>query len=228
MEGIIERNTDLDYFSFTMSSAGNVTLDINPNAVGRDHWYGTGTPTGTVGANLDILAKIHNSDGSVRETSNPVEELIASFDVNLPAGNYYLSIDGTGKGNPATNGYSDYASLGYYSISGTGWDDPRVLGDFTGEGDINSADWVIFRDNNQSSLGTTDPEVSYLLGDLDGDLDSDIYDFNLFREAYELANPAPGAFAAMVSGTAVPEPNSLLMLAAGAVGLGMNQRRRAG
>ena len=42
-----------------------------------------------------------------------------SFSANLGAGTYYLQIDGTGSGNPATDGYSDYGSLGTFSISGT-------------------------------------------------------------------------------------------------------------
>lgn len=52
-------------------------------------------------------------------TSNPVDKIYASFDENLPAGSYYLSIDGTGMGDPGANpptGYSDYGCLGYYSI----------------------------------------------------------------------------------------------------------------
>ncbi len=36
----------------------------------------------------------------------------------MTAGTYYLSVEGVGKGDPAT-GYSDYGSLGYYSISGS-------------------------------------------------------------------------------------------------------------
>ena len=52
-------------------------------------------------------------------TSNPSEALNAEFNVTLPAGSYYLSIQGTGFGNPPTDGYSDYGSLGYYGISGS-------------------------------------------------------------------------------------------------------------
>jgi serralysin len=160
-EGIIGRHNntvddnDLDYFSFSMASAGQVTFDINPNKVGRDHWYGTGTPTGTVGANLDILAEIRDSNGDVIHTSNPIETLDASFDVNLPAGDYYLSIDGTGKGDPATNGYSEYGSLGYFSIMGSGWDDPGppdLPGDFDLNGEVNGLDFLLWQQDPNVGL----------------------------------------------------------------------------
>jgi hypothetical protein len=100
--GIIERNTDLDFFSFYTGS-GTVTLSVSPAARGP---------------NLDILATLYDGMGAVVDTSNPIGALDASFSLPLSAGTYYLSIDGTGEGDPAT-GYSDYASLGYYAISGT-------------------------------------------------------------------------------------------------------------
>jgi serralysin len=100
-EGIIERTTDLDYFSFAMPSSGDVQIAVDPD---------------NLAPNLDILAKLHAADGTVLYTSNPPATLNAEFDVSLPAGDYYLSIDGTGFGDPATDGYSDYGSLGYYSV----------------------------------------------------------------------------------------------------------------
>jgi len=100
-EGIIEQTTDVDYFSFMISGSGHVQIAINPD---------------NLAANLDILAKLLAADGTVLYTSNPPDALNAQFDVNLPAGAYYISVDGTGFGDPATNGYSDYGSLGYYSI----------------------------------------------------------------------------------------------------------------
>ncbi len=102
-EGIIERNTDQDFFSFT-TDQGQVTLSIDP------------APRGP---NLDILATLYDSSGVVIATSNPVGALNASFSLSLLAGTYYISIDGTGEGNPLVTGYSDYGSLGYYSITGT-------------------------------------------------------------------------------------------------------------
>lgn len=100
-EGIIEQRTDVDYFSFAMAGSGRVQIDIDPDYLAP---------------NLDILAKLHAADGTVLYTSNPLAALDARFDVNLAAGNYFLSVDGTGFGDPAVDGYSDYGSLGYYSV----------------------------------------------------------------------------------------------------------------
>jgi len=101
-EGIIERNTDRDYFSFTTGN-GTVSLTINPSQRGP---------------NLDILATLYDGAANVIATSNPLDRLDASLSINLLAGTYYLAIEGTGKA-PLTTGYSGYASLGYYSIAGT-------------------------------------------------------------------------------------------------------------
>jgi hypothetical protein len=45
--------------------------------------------------------------------------LNASMTKTLASGKYYISIEGTGAGDPVTGGYSDYASIGSYSITGT-------------------------------------------------------------------------------------------------------------
>lgn len=103
-EGIIEKNTDLDFFAFALTSGGELQVSIRPDSLAP---------------NLDILARIHDASGTVLHTSNPSEALDAEFNVTLPAGDYYLSLQGTGFGNPPTDGYSDYGSLGYYCISGS-------------------------------------------------------------------------------------------------------------
>ncbi|MCG8510147.1 MAG: hypothetical protein MI741_13040, partial [Rhodospirillales bacterium] len=99
--GVISRSTDLDYLRFE-TGGGNVSLNIDPAAVG---------------ANLDVLARLYDSDGNLLASSNPSSQLSASISMSLSAGTYYLSIDGTSKGS-ASNGYSEYGSLGQYSISG--------------------------------------------------------------------------------------------------------------
>ena len=108
-EGVIEQRTDVDYFSFTLTGPGTVSLVINGDVYPSDASHRS--------SNLDVLAKIHNAAGTVLHTSNPAAEIHASFtNLALAAGTYYLSIDGTGLNTP-TDGYSDYGSLGYYSIT---------------------------------------------------------------------------------------------------------------
>jgi len=103
---------------------------------------------------------------------------------------------------------------------------PIVLADLNFDGTVSGLDWPIFLSGNHRDLSAMSAAEAYQKGDLNGDGDNDIYDFDLFRKAFEAANPAPGAFAAMVASYA-PEPGSIMLLAAGAAGLGMRRRRRA-
>jgi hypothetical protein len=101
--GIIERNSDVDFFSFT-TGAGVISLAIAPS--GRS-------------PNLDILAELYNAAGTLVATSNPTDLLAASISATVSAGTYYLKVDGVGKGDPLGTGYTDYGSLGQYAITGT-------------------------------------------------------------------------------------------------------------
>jgi Ca2+-binding RTX toxin-like protein len=98
--GIIERNTDIDYYSFT-TVANTITITVNPF---------------TRGPNLDIWAGLYNSGGTLIASSNPPDLLSASITISVAAGTYYLAIDGVGKGDPLSTGYTDYGSLGQYFI----------------------------------------------------------------------------------------------------------------
>ncbi|BBD58845.1 Na-Ca exchanger/integrin-beta4 [Nostoc sp. HK-01] len=101
--GIIERNTDVDFYSF-VTGAGAINLTVDPFSRGP---------------NLDILAKLYNSAGTLIASSNPTDLLSAAIATTVAAGTYYLAIDGVGKGDPLSTGYTDYGSLGQYFISGT-------------------------------------------------------------------------------------------------------------
>jgi hypothetical protein len=123
--GIIERNTDVDWFRFS-TGTGAISLSIR-NACRVFSSNGDGTFSTqyleSLGPNLDISATIYNAGGNVIATSNPDDRLDASFDnLILEDGDYYLSVEGVGFGTPFANppsGYTDYASLGQYLISGT-------------------------------------------------------------------------------------------------------------
>lgn len=97
--GIIERDTDIDVFQFVV--AGSIEASIKPIAVG---------------ANLDVLAEILDSNGSVIATSNPLGAIDASFSLTVAPGRYYLRVQGTGEGDPLQTGYTDYGSLGQYTV----------------------------------------------------------------------------------------------------------------
>jgi len=103
--GIISNEADYDFFTFT-TGGGNVS--INANTVSRD-------------GNLHLLMRLYNSAGAEMGTywnSDPFA-LNASMNVNLPAGKYFIGVDGNGAGNAASGGYSAYGSIGSYSITGT-------------------------------------------------------------------------------------------------------------
>jgi hypothetical protein len=102
--GIIEQNTDVDFYWFLTSGISALNFSINP---------------ATRGPNLDILAELYNSSGVLIASSNPTDFLSANISTTVTAGTYYLKIDGVGKGDPLTTGYSDYGSLGQYFIDGT-------------------------------------------------------------------------------------------------------------
>jgi hypothetical protein len=102
-EGIIETTADEDSFRFA-TSGGMLTLDINNVAFNP---------------NLDLKAEILDSSGQVIATHDPADSLDAFFSgLDLPAGDYFLRVSGTGNGD-LTTGCPDYASLGAYTITGT-------------------------------------------------------------------------------------------------------------
>ena len=104
-DGVIETNTDVDVFRFDLSGSTNV-LDLSVAPVG-------------VGPNLDVEAKLFDDSGNVVASNNPANSLDASLNIQLAAGTYLLTVDGVGKGDPQTTGYSNYGSLGQYTVSGT-------------------------------------------------------------------------------------------------------------
>ncbi|MFN8508306.1 MAG: pre-peptidase C-terminal domain-containing protein [Dehalococcoidia bacterium] len=111
--GVISTAADVDYFSFT-AAAGALSV--------------TATPA-SVAPNLDILFELRNSAGTVLTSTNPAAAMTnndtatglgATISYSLPStGTYYLAVSGVGSGDAASGGYSDYASLGQYSLSGT-------------------------------------------------------------------------------------------------------------
>lgn len=101
--GIIEKNTDVDLFSF---SAGNGSINITVNPYDYK-------------PNLDAKIELIDAAGSVVSSSDPATVEAPFLNTTVTAGTYYLRIDGVGYLNPLNTGYSDYGSLGQYTISGS-------------------------------------------------------------------------------------------------------------
>jgi hypothetical protein len=99
-QGVVERSNDVDVFEVV--TAGALKVAVAPAAISP---------------NLDVLAEIWSAAGTVLFTSNPLDALGASFDLTVAAGRYYLAVRGTGKGDVAGTGYSNYGSLGQYTVS---------------------------------------------------------------------------------------------------------------
>lgn len=99
--GNIEKSGDTDVFEFE-SGAGDIALDISPSSS-----FG----------NLDIRAELYDFSGNLVSSSNPSTQLGASLSASVATGTYFLHVRATGYGS-ADTGFTEYASLGGYEVSG--------------------------------------------------------------------------------------------------------------
>ncbi len=100
--GLITTENDSDHFSFT-TGGGTVTI--------------TATPAPK--PNLDILLQLLDASGNLLASSNPDTATNASLSTTVSAGNYFLKIRGTGRGDPLADGYTAYGSVGTYTLTGS-------------------------------------------------------------------------------------------------------------
>lgn len=100
VSGVIEQRTDKDFFQFT-TGAGSITLSLS---------------VASRGPNLDGRLDLYDAGGNFIASGDP-SGLPATLTRTVTAGTYYVSVDGVGWGDPATTGYSDYASAGAYRLS---------------------------------------------------------------------------------------------------------------
>jgi hypothetical protein len=114
VSGVISTRTDVDAFRFT-TLGGNITVSAT---------------TVDPGGNLDIQLTLLNSAGGTVTTANPTTTLAAgtsyataglnaSISQTLAAGTYTVLVDGAGQGDWRIDGFSDYGSIGSYTIGVT-------------------------------------------------------------------------------------------------------------
>lgn len=97
--GIITTAADKDAFVFT-TTGGTISITASPSSP-----Y----------TNLNVELSLRTSDGTVIVTDNQDGILSATVNKTLTAGSYMLIVDGAGE----AGSYSDYGSVGNYSLSGT-------------------------------------------------------------------------------------------------------------
>jgi hypothetical protein len=108
IEGLIGSRTDVDVVKLTLP-AGSVTVTASP---------------AVLQPNLDISLQLLTAAGTVVGTADPASGSLlsratgmgASVTATLTGGEYYAVIDGVGAGSPLSTGYSDYGSVGRYTL----------------------------------------------------------------------------------------------------------------
>lgn len=108
-KGVLERNTDVDVFTF--DAGGAVKLTVTP-------WTNS---MSTKGGNLDVALELRDAANTVLATNNPATDTFATVQATLAQGTYYLYVRNTGAGAPTNSsptGYTSYASIGQYFVNG--------------------------------------------------------------------------------------------------------------
>jgi hypothetical protein len=114
VSGVVSTRADVDAFAAELTCAGTLTATAQPDPLAP---------------NLDIRLRLLDATGTQVASANPVSGSVdattasgmsARISQSVPAGSYYLQVEGVGAGNPATTGYSDYGSLGAYTLKVAG------------------------------------------------------------------------------------------------------------
>ncbi|QDT67450.1 hypothetical protein MalM25_03480 [Planctomycetes bacterium MalM25] len=180
-EGLIEQNTDYDFFEF-FANQGTITIEALPVAFGP---------------NLDIKLELRDPNGNLIAEGAPDDQLDAILvGTAFVPGYYTVAVTGDASQavpqpiSPDATDYTDYGSLGEYQLSITAplgpEPDPYEKNDFLGEAyDAPYADYTIYgsiqQGGDEDFYKWTAGENGTLKADLrffhsDGDLDLRIYD----------------------------------------------------
>ena len=111
--GVMETESDVDFFRFKVPNSANGKTTVTVDAWG-------------VGANVDSKMDLLGPLGGLIASKNPAVSMVnaseatglgATVKKQLTGGKtYYVRITGTGYGDPATTGYSEYGSIGRYTL----------------------------------------------------------------------------------------------------------------
>ena len=146
--GIIQSRTDADLYRV---DAGTGALSFNLATAAPD-------------ANLDLSLGLYDGSGNLLATANP-SSLGASLSAVVTSGTYYLAVDGAGSGTAST-GYTDYGSLGQFSLTGS-VPSPSGQPPVAVTAQTTPVTGMAPLTVNFSSAGSSDPEASPLSYDWD-------------------------------------------------------------
>lgn len=117
--GIVSTRSDVDVFAVTTTCSATLSAAVNP---------------GPRSPNLDARVRILDASGGTLASADPPATMVdydvagglgATASTTLPAGTYYVEVDGVGYGTAST-GYTDYASLGQYTVQVNGCTGPTT------------------------------------------------------------------------------------------------------
>ena len=107
--GIISTRVDVDTFSITVAQRTEITVAAAPAQTSPD----LDISLTLNGPGIDLFDDPASGTVSVDIATG----LGASITTTVDAGSYTVAVDGVGAGDPLTTGYSDYASVGAYTVS---------------------------------------------------------------------------------------------------------------
>lgn len=114
---------DVDVFVLQLAPGGDINLAIRP---ATEAWIaGQAAPSVELDAttSLDVKVTVHDSNHSVVFVADDPDRPDAQVTLSgLAGGTYYVTVDGTGLGDPMATppqGYTEYGSLGGYQVSGS-------------------------------------------------------------------------------------------------------------
>lgn len=112
--GTITERSDVDLFLLSLND-GN--LEITVSSLDVDSSGSSGEET--QGGNLAIDTRLLDQNGAELMVGQAYGDVLlgSRIETQVQAGTYYLEVGGGGRGNNASDGFSDYASLGQYSIT---------------------------------------------------------------------------------------------------------------
>ncbi len=115
--GVIQNRNDVDVFQLDIPISGRLLLSAYPTT---NNYYGTSYQNW--GSSLNIQIRILDHSGTVVFSNQVINRLHAEVDITLSSGSYFIEVDGAGSGDPlnsSPSGFSDYASMGAFYLSGS-------------------------------------------------------------------------------------------------------------